>query len=210
MDAETVDKPGPVRGIDRGVARRQAFLEAARHVFLDQGFEAASVNDIVRLAGGSLATLYAQFGNKEGLFLAVTQEQHDAFVRAILPDCVEHLPLEQGLQQIGEQYLRALLERENLAFYRIIVGEGRKFPQLLQRYILLGADKVRDALTDYLRVAAPATAEPETVASYFFEVLRSRHHYLSLADDRYSLSDAQVSEHVHKAVGFLLNGMGWR
>ena len=40
-------------------ARRHAFLLAAREVFLEQGYEEASVNDVVRRAGGSLATLYA-------------------------------------------------------------------------------------------------------------------------------------------------------
>ena len=68
-------------------------LQAAREVFLEQGYEAASVNDVVRRAGGSLATLYAQFGNKEGLFQAVTQDQHERFTRAMTPDSVDHLPL---------------------------------------------------------------------------------------------------------------------
>ncbi|MBS0385347.1 MAG: helix-turn-helix transcriptional regulator, partial [Proteobacteria bacterium] len=47
--------------MDRGVARRHAFLLSAREVFLEQGYEQASVNDVVRRAGGSFATLYAQF-----------------------------------------------------------------------------------------------------------------------------------------------------
>jgi AcrR family transcriptional regulator len=198
------------RSPDRGVARRQAFLQAARQVFLDQGYEAASVNDVVRLAGGSLATLYAQFGNKEGLFLAVAQDQHERFVRAIMPECVDHLPLEKGLQAIGEQFVRALLTKENLAFFRIIVGEGRTFPQLMQRFVSLGADKVRDVVADYLRGAAPAIEDADATASYFLELLRSRHHYRALADDNYALSPAQVSAHVAGAVRFLRNGMGVR
>ena len=62
------------RALDRGVARKQAFLQAAREVFLEHGYEAASVNEVVRRAGGSLATLYSQYGSKEGLFLAVAAE----------------------------------------------------------------------------------------------------------------------------------------
>lgn len=195
------------RSPDRGVARRQAFLQAARRVFLDQGYEAASVNDVVRLAGGSLATLYAQFGNKEGLFLAVAQDQHERFVRAMMPDSVDHLPLEQGLQAIGEHFVRALLAKENLAFFRIIIGEGRKFPQLMQRYISTGADKVRDVVARYLRAAAPNVEDADATASYFLEVLRAKHHYRALAEESYALSDAQVSGHVAGAVRFLLNGL---
>lgn len=200
------DEKLTARPADRGVARRHAFLEAARQVFLDQGYEAASVNDIVRLAGGSLATLYAQFGNKEGLFLAVSQDQHERFVREIMPDCVDHLPLEDGLRAIGEQFTRAVLSRDNLSFFRIVVGEGRKFPQLMHRYTTSGADRVREVVAAYIRKAAPGVADPDMIASYFFELLRSRHHYRALADDAYRISDAELTAHVRGAVAFLIRG----
>lgn len=191
---------------ERGAARHHAFLAAAHQVFLDQGYEAASVNDVVRLAGGSLATLYSQFGSKEGLFLAVAEEQHERVISAMTPACANHLPLEQGLQSIGEQFLRALLAPESLAFFRIIVGEGRKFPQLLQRYVSAGADNVRKVVSDYLTHAAPQMREIDVVASHFLELLRSRHHYRALADDSYVLSDAELTAHVRGVVRFFLAG----
>jgi AcrR family transcriptional regulator len=194
------------RPINRGVARRQAFLQAAREVFLEQGYEEASVNEIVRRAGGSLATLYAQFASKEGIFLAVAEEQHERFVRAMTPGRVDHLPLEEGLQAMGEQFVHALLSRESLAFFRIIVGEGRKFPQLLQRYVFSGADKVRGVVANYLASAAPHIADAEMVASYFLELLRARHHYRALADDSYVLTNEDITAHVAGVVRFFLAG----
>lgn len=77
--------PAQLHVSDRGVARRQGFLRAARAVFLEQGYEAASVNDVVCVAGGSLATLYAQFASKENLFLAVCEEQREQAVAAMTP-----------------------------------------------------------------------------------------------------------------------------
>lgn len=194
------------RHIDRGVARRQAFLQAAREVFLEQGYEEASVNDVVRRAGGSLATLYAQFGNKEGLFLAVAQDQNDRFVKAILPECVDHLPLQEGLEAMGRRYLRALLAKDNLAFFRIMVGEGRKFPQLLQRFQLTGSERVRAVVADYLRKCGAQMADPEAVAPYFLEIIRSKHHYRAMSDQNYHLSDTEVDQYVAHAVAFFLNG----
>jgi len=203
---DTMQDEADVRHLDRGIARRHAFLQAAREVFLEQGYEEASVNDVVRRAGGSLATLYAQFGNKEGLFLAVAQDQNDRFVRALTPDCVDHLPLERGLEMIGERYVRALLARENLAFFRIIVGEGRKFPQLLQRYMATGSEKVRAVVADYLAARCPEIADPEAAAPCFLELIRSKHHYRAMSDESYLLSDAELAAHVRHAVGFFLNG----
>jgi AcrR family transcriptional regulator len=194
---------------DRGVARRHAFLKAARDVFLEQGYETASVNDVVRRAGGSLATLYAQFGNKEGLFLAVAQDIHEDLVAAMTPENVDHLPLEQGLQIIGEKFVRAMISRENLAFFRIIVGEGRHFPEQVTRYIAHGgAEKVRGVIARYLDASkADLGADSEVAASYLLELWRSRHHYRALAAAHYDLTDEQVTTHVRDAVRFLLRAL---
>lgn len=189
------------RARDRGVARRQAFLQAAREVFSEQGYEAACVNDVVRIAGGSLATLYAQFGSKEGLFLAVAQDQHERVVAAMTPECVDHLPLEQGLQAIGVHFLRALLCRDSLALFRIIVGEGRKFPPSVQRYINTGADNVRAVVANFLRARADVE-DADIAASYFLELVRSRHHYRAVADDAYVLSESEAAAHVGAVVRF--------
>ena len=196
------------RPVDRGVARRQAFLEAAREVFLEQGYEAASVNDVVRLAGGSLATLYSQFGNKEGLFLAVVQDQHDRVLASMAPSNVDDLSLEDGLHQIGKQFVHALLAKDSLSFFRITVGEGRKFPELVQRYISVGADRVREVVANHLRKGAPEfKGDHDIVALYFLELLRGRHHYRALSDPAYQLTDAQISEHVASATKFFICGM---
>ena len=197
--------------LDRGVARRQAFLKAARAVFLEHGYEAASVNEIVRRAGGSLATLYAQYGNKEGMFLAVAEDQHERFVAEIMPQQgTDGLPLPEGLQLIGEQLLAALLTEDNLAFYRIVVGEGRKFPQLLQRYLTQGASHVLGHIAKYMRARAVkdgvSIADADTAAAYFFDLVRSRHHYFALADSSHRPSAAEITEHVRRVVRFFLNG----
>lgn len=197
------------RTLDRGVARRQAFLEAARAVFLESGYEAASVNEVVRQAGGSLATLYAQFGNKEGLFLAVAADQHERFARAISAACDPNLPLEDGLQAMGEQFLKVLLGKDNLAFYRIVVGEGRKFPQLMQKFAS-GYAGVRDMVVKYLSIRAEREGvrfeNPETAASYFFDVVRARYHYKAMAEPGFALSPQELEKHVRTTVKYFLHG----
>ena len=44
-------------------------------MFLAQGFDAASMDDIARKAGVSKGTLYVYFKSKEDLFEAITEEQ---------------------------------------------------------------------------------------------------------------------------------------
>lgn len=202
----TTDTETLPRATNRGLARRQAFLEAGRTVFLEQGYEAASVNDVVRLAGGSLATLYSQFASKEGLFLAVTQDRHEKIIAAMTPPAVDNMGLEDGLRAIGESFLRALLAPESLAFFRIVVGEGRKFPHLLQGFIFASADRMRGVVVQHLRRAAPEIAAPDQIAGYFLEMLRSRQHYRALAEESFSLSDPELNAHVGGVVRFFVAG----
>jgi len=56
-------------------AKRRQIIEGARAVFLAQGFDAASMNDIARKAGVSKGTLYVYFDSKEALFVAIADEQ---------------------------------------------------------------------------------------------------------------------------------------
>lgn len=62
------DAPRP-RGRPRGVTPDQA-LDAAMRVFWAEGYDAASVDRLCRETGMPRASLYQDFGGKEGLFLA--------------------------------------------------------------------------------------------------------------------------------------------
>lgn len=199
------------RARDRGVARRQAFLKAAREVFFELGYEAASVNDVVARAGGSLATLYAQFGNKEGLFQAVIRDQFDRFRQDVSVEAVKNMPLEQGLTHIGEQVLQVMMQPENLAFNRLLVNEGRKFPHLVRRIAISGAEESRIGVTQYLRDRSRAEgrpiADPEGAAQALLSLLRMRHLFHAINDPTYTLSADEVRSHVRFTVDLLLHGV---
>ena len=69
------ESPAAATKTGRLEARRERFLEEGRRLFLSKGFAGASVNEIVRLAGGSLATLYNEFGSKEALFAEIMRRR---------------------------------------------------------------------------------------------------------------------------------------
>jgi AcrR family transcriptional regulator len=198
------------RARDRGVARRQAFLKAAREVFFELGYDAASVNDVVARAGGSLATLYAQFGNKEGLFQAVVRDQFERLRQDINAETVKDLPLEKGLIVLGEQILQIMMQPDNLAFNRLLVNEGRRFPEFVLRVATSGADVERFGVARYLqdrsRLDGQPIEDPATLAQYFISMLRSRHMFTAITDPNYTLTHAEMKEHVASTVRLLLHG----
>jgi AcrR family transcriptional regulator len=59
----------------RNVVYRQHILEAAEKVFAERGFETAKVQDISRLAGLSMGTIYAIFPGKTELYRAILEER---------------------------------------------------------------------------------------------------------------------------------------
>lgn len=67
------ERKGPTTS--RGEERRKTLLHTAAQLFMERGFNDVSINEIVRVAGGSLATVYEWFGGKEGLYYAVFKER---------------------------------------------------------------------------------------------------------------------------------------
>ena len=61
-------------------AKRRQILDGARKVFLVEGFEGASMNDIARVAGVSKGTLYVYFESKERLFSVIVDEERQSHV----------------------------------------------------------------------------------------------------------------------------------
>lgn len=196
----------------RGEQRRRAFLQAASDVFLEQGYEAASVNEVVRRAGGSLATLYSQFGNKDGLFWAMIEEATSNFGQVMKDEAADDRPLREGLQAIGEEYISRMLQPRGLAMFRVMVGEAKKFPEIARRFFKLGPDHTRATVAAYLMKRGPAEGitydqeRAELDAAFFCEMIRSRHHYRMLWDETYQVTEEEQRAHVTAVVQRFLNG----
>lgn len=109
----------------RTESKREAILEAASQVFLESGFEGASMAEIAARVGGSKATLYGYFPSKEDLFIEV---MHDAAKRhcdrifAALENDGDDLRL--ALQRFGERMLTVLCQESAVQARRAIIAES--------------------------------------------------------------------------------------
>jgi AcrR family transcriptional regulator len=56
-------------------AKRRQIIDGARKVFMDLGFDGASMGEIARAAGVSKGTLYVYFADKNRLFEAIVEEE---------------------------------------------------------------------------------------------------------------------------------------
>lgn len=82
--------------------QRNEVIEAVTHVFWSKGYEATSMNDVVAAGGINKHSLYKEFGDKEGLFLACL----DYYTREMSLELFELLTQEPlGLANIEKFFL---------------------------------------------------------------------------------------------------------
>ncbi len=79
-------------------------IAAARKVFLQHGFSAASTDMIQAAAGVSKSTMYAHFPNKEALFAAVIEEGCATFLSAVRALRLPESTLTESLTAVGRAY----------------------------------------------------------------------------------------------------------
>ena len=60
---------------------RQTVVQAARDLFWDKGFDAASLSDLEGATGLKRSSLYHAFGSKRGLFDAAVEDYQDTVIR---------------------------------------------------------------------------------------------------------------------------------
>jgi AcrR family transcriptional regulator len=105
-------------------------LDEGEKLFLSKGYAGASVNEIVRLAGGSLATLYGEFGSKEGLFAEIMRRRASSIFDCDTEVCAQGKSVRVALATLATRLLERRLSDDFLALYRIAVTEGPRSPEL--------------------------------------------------------------------------------
>lgn len=152
--------------------RVDRFLEVATEVFLEKGYRDTRLTDIVARSGGSLSTLYASFGNKEGLVHAIMERSIRSFGEGL--DILDEpgLAPADALPPAAERLAAEMLTPERVVSHRIIIGEGIAFPELRDWFFEHGVDPAHARLADYFsrQVAANALVidHPAIAADQFY------------------------------------------
>lgn len=117
----------------RAARKRQAILEAARTVFLREGF-GAGVDQLAAEAGVSKVTVYNHFGSKENLFNAVIGQTLDEALEVaqsvIQARLAESDDVRADLLEACRTWVAGLTTPEVLALRNVIAGERHRFPEL--------------------------------------------------------------------------------
>ena len=149
----------------RGEQLREHILFTAKDVFLEAGFERASMDAVAGRAQTSKRSLYAHFENKERLFLAVVEFVRGLFLTHLrTPDDHATEP-EEALVQFCGRYLEVLLYEKSIQMCRVSMAEAARFPEGAAQYFEVLFTQVHARLSAYLAAVFGLSASEAEVAA---------------------------------------------
>jgi AcrR family transcriptional regulator len=150
----------------RGDQLSEHILWIAKDVFLEMGFERASMDVVAGRAETSKRSLYAHFESKEKLFLAVIDLVRGLFLsRLRMPADYSEKPAE-ALAMFCGRYLEILLYQGSIQMCRVSMAETARFPEGAAQYFDVLFTQVHARLSAYLKTALGLSARSSAEAAH--------------------------------------------
>ncbi|AJA08202.1 TetR family transcriptional regulator [Sphingopyxis fribergensis] len=156
--------------------RQSAILDAAESLFLEQGYERTSLAEIVKSSGGSLATLYELFGNKQGLLHAIaTRWCDEAMLRSLEGDATGELSSVETLKAYAHRQSELMESPRAVALMRMLISESlrdREFALQIYRDLHVPAlDELIELFDEWAATGRAEIDDPKAAARLFFDIV---------------------------------------
>ena len=162
---------------DDDSAKRRQIVEGARSIFLQHGFDAASMNDIARAAGVSKGTLYVYFENKEQLFEAIVHEECQVHAEGTFDLDHSDGDVEGTLTRLGAAFVEFLCRPEKASALRTVVAIAERMPEIGKVFYETGPAVGIAKLAAYLQAqnqaGVIAVDDCELAAAQFLDACQS-------------------------------------
>ncbi|MBC7103668.1 MAG: TetR/AcrR family transcriptional regulator [Parvibaculum sp.] len=192
--------------------RRLAILDAAREVFLQQGYGATSLNDIVSVSGGSLATLYDLFDGKAGLFRETIEQECRNFFGVLDSEDIAALPLREALRLVARQFFDGVIQQPKMSLLRVVVAEAPHFPEVGATFYSAGPARAREIVSTYLekqsRRGLIKVGDPVRAADVFIALVLGEYQMKMLCGEEVKLTPEEVDRHLGYTLDLFLKIYG--
>ncbi|UNK58263.1 TetR/AcrR family transcriptional regulator [Pseudoxanthomonas daejeonensis] len=198
--------PGPGRPKDLG--KRASILEAAKRLFLEQGYQGVSMDQIATAAGVSKLTVYSHFGDKEALF----SEAITAKCQEVLPDDLfvspPEGPLHEQLRAIGHAFFALITSEEAISMHRMMNTPGTAEHTLRELFWNAGPRRVQEVFGQFLQARVDQGQlridDVALASSQFFSLLKGELHPMMACGLCVDPGPAEVARHIDATVEFFL------
>ncbi|VDC23575.1 HTH-type transcriptional regulator AcrR [Pseudogemmobacter humi] len=189
-------------------------VDGALRVFLRDGFEGASVDEIAREAGVSKATLYSYFPDKRIMFAEVfSAECHRQADRAET-ELARTPGAREFLTFAGQRVIEFTLSDFGRRLFRLIVAEVARFPELAREFYSNGPGLLRRKLVERLRELSQrgelSITDYDLAADQFVQLCRAAVHDRLMLDLVQDIRPEEVAKSVESAVEMFMARYGAR
>jgi TetR/AcrR family transcriptional repressor of mexJK operon len=206
MPNKLLPPSGPGRPKD--LAKRQAILEAAKTLFLSNGYDGSSMDAIAAEAGVSKLTVYSHFTDKEKLFAAAVKSKCEEQLPELLFELSEDAPIDSLLMNIGRGFSSLINSRESVELHRVMVSLAAQDSKLSKMFYDAGPQRLLDEMAHLLRQADQAgklrIGDPLNAADQFFCLVKGGANFRLLIGCCEPLQDEEAELHVQQAVAMFL------
>lgn len=182
-------------------AKREQILDGAKRVFMNVGFDAASMNDITREAGVSKGTIYVYFNGKDDLFAAIMERERGRLARSMQDVLDDSTEVEDGLYRFGSGFILRVTHEETVSAMRTMIGVVHRMPNLSRRFFSTDNLNVRTVLEAFLKRHCDAGRliidDVPLAARHFLDLTSGGFFKLRLFGD---LKDQPPAEELHRIV----------
>lgn len=191
----------------------ERILDAAGKVFLERGFEGASIEEIAEEARAGKPTIYARFASKQALFAAVVARKvrkNTSFEVSPAPGSTT----EERLKALATGILDRALAPETVGLMRSVVAEARRFPDLASSVHRMAREQGSEAIARLLgelaksdEMSALAAFAPDRLpatARRFMEMMFLPIVIRALFGEDLAALRTEIGPHVAQSVAFFL------
>ncbi|MDM8350497.1 TetR/AcrR family transcriptional regulator [Pseudomonas sp. sp1636] len=202
MPNKLLPPSGPGRPKD--LVKRQAILDAAKSLFLSQGYDGSSMDAIAAEAGVSKLTVYSHFTDKETLFSAAVKAKCEEQLPELLFELAPGMPIETLLLNIGRGFNTLINSRESVELHRMMVTLATQNPKLSQMFYEAGPQRLLNEMERLLHKADQAgqlrIADLPSAADQFFCLIKGGANFRLLIGCADPQQGEAAEQHVQDAV----------
>ncbi|WP_262010826.1 TetR/AcrR family transcriptional regulator [Acinetobacter baumannii] len=189
--------------------KNRLIIQTVGDLFLEYGYSRVSINLIISKIGGSKRDLYAQFGDKEGLFRSVIADVCQQVLVPLKALPVEGGSIEQALTSFGRIFLSVLLSSRVIALQKLVLSEATRYPEFAKTFVQLGPVSAYNLAAELLMKRAEVgeikVSKPKVMGALFCDMLISDLQFKIISGE--IVTDSQIDERVEMAVLTFLNGI---
>jgi AcrR family transcriptional regulator len=209
---ETPAKRGAGRPRQDDVEERtQELLEIAFLLFVEKGYGNVSLEAIAKAARVAVRTIYVKFGGKVGMFRAGIERERELYFGGTQSLEEDTRPMPVALLDFSKRFLDIVMTERSACLQRILITEGRKYPELIDAFNQAGPAQTRELIRRYfvrpdVRVQLRADVSVEDLVGQFLKCLIGDCLVRMLSNTSYGLTPEQRDHRAELAVSFFLSG----